>query len=265
MLMLHLGQMDNANRTILNALTVLTGNVEGEIWDTHVKTVPRGLNTTIHKVLGTSPSEILFGYEPRSADAFLLSELKLQVDRTEFDSVREQALECTSQAQDGQMEPNDAALIAVEAKELPKRPKVLAFFPGPGQEEKVRTRLGKAKPRPKSGRLDSPEPENRGGGQILAYSIDEASYGKLRQEQDLKKQKMPLRVLQANLQHCKAATAELAVLRGNFDVALIQEPWVNKGKVMGLGGLGELIYDRTSDHPRSCILTNHGLNILPAN
>ncbi|KAL7741799.1 hypothetical protein ACLKA6_012027 [Drosophila palustris] len=48
---------------------------------------------------------------------------------------------------------------------------------------------------------------------------------------------MSLRLLQINLNHCKAASAAL-LLRlagGGADIVLIQEPWVLGGKVSGLG------------------------------
>lgn len=74
-----------------------------------------------------------------------------------------------------------------------------------------------------------------------------------------------LRVLQANLQHKKAATATLCriLMEGNIDVALIQEPWLYKGKVGGLGeARGELIYDYNSDNVRACIFVKTELHAL---
>lgn len=73
-----------------------------------------------------------------------------------------------------------------------------------------------------------------------------------------------LKILQANLRHSRAASAVLTLRMRDFDVALVQEPWVSKGKIMGLGGIGgELIYNRTSEHPRTCIIVKKGLEILP--
>ncbi|KAL0868096.1 hypothetical protein ABMA27_008734 [Loxostege sticticalis] len=47
-----------------------------------------------------------------------------------------------------------------------------------------------------------------------------------------------LRYVQANLQHCIAATAILAreLTANKYDIALIQEPYLYKGEVKGLGG-----------------------------
>ncbi|KAJ8956469.1 hypothetical protein NQ318_010783 [Aromia moschata] len=48
------------------------------------------------------------------------------------------------------------------------------------------------------------------------------------------------------------------------DVALIQEPWINRGKIMGLGGIGgELIYSRSTAALRTCILVKKHIKILP--
>ncbi|KAJ8940772.1 hypothetical protein NQ318_000865 [Aromia moschata] len=37
-----------------------------------------------------------------------------------------------------------------------------------------------------------------------------------------------IRILQANLQHSRAASAALTVHMRDFDVALIQKPWINR-------------------------------------
>jgi hypothetical protein len=48
------------------------------------------------------------------------------------------------------------------------------------------------------------------------------------------------------------------------DVALIQEPWTYKGAIKGLGEVGgELIYSKSTQHPRTCILAKKGFCILP--
>ncbi|KAJ8915263.1 hypothetical protein NQ315_014770 [Exocentrus adspersus] len=63
-----------------------------------------------------------------------------------------------------------------------------------------------------------------------------------------------IRVVQVNLQHSRAASAALSVLMRDFEVALIQEPWINKGKIVGLGPVGgELIYCRSSEIPRDLV------------
>ena len=50
----------------------------------------------------------------------------------------------------------------------------------------------------------------------------------------------------------------------NCDVALIQEPWTYKRAMRGLKEVsGELIYSRSTQNPRTCILIKKGFQILP--
>lgn len=71
-----------------------------------------------------------------------------------------------------------------------------------------------------------------------------------------------LRVVQINLHHSRAASAALCKLMEGIDIALVQEPWVVRGKVCGLGPKGELIYSRSSERPRTCIWIREGINSL---
>ena len=49
----------------------------------------------------------------------------------------------------------------------------------------------------------------------------------------------------------------------NCDVALIQETWTYKGEIKLLKEVGgELIYSRSIQHPRTCILVKKGFRIL---
>ena len=112
------------------------------------------------------------------------------------------------------------------------------------------------------------------GGLTLTYSIDEASFGALRANQfkafyGLAKVAFRvlmegIRVLQINLQHSRAASAALTRTMGDYDIALIQEPWVSRGKILGLSGInGELIYSRSTKTPRACIIAKNNVKILP--
>jgi len=48
------------------------------------------------------------------------------------------------------------------------------------------------------------------------------------------------------------------------DAALIQEPWIYKGEIIGLKEVGgEVIYSRFTQHPRTCILVKKSFHILP--
>ena len=59
---------------------------------------------------------------------------------------------------------------------------------------------------------------------------------------------------QINLQHCKAASAELSrrFSLNQFDIGLIQEPYIFKDKVKGLD-LGDIVYFPSGSKPRTCI------------
>ena len=77
---------------------------------------------------------------------------------------------------------------------------------------------------------------------------------------------MGLKVIQANLQHKKAATSNLArkFKAEDFDVALIQEPWVVKGRVAGLAECGgKLLYCSNQEQvPRTCMLVSKRVSLL---
>jgi hypothetical protein len=50
----------------------------------------------------------------------------------------------------------------------------------------------------------------------------------------------------------------------NCDIALIQEPWTYMGEIKGLKeGGGELIYSRSTQNPRTCILSKKDFRIMP--
>jgi hypothetical protein len=80
----------------------------------------------------------------------------------------------------------------------------------------------------------------------------------------MKRESQRLRVLQVNLHHSRAALAALCVVMKNSDVALVQEPWTYKGVIKGLNEVGgELIYSRSTQHPRTSMLVKKGFRILP--
>ena len=63
-----------------------------------------------------------------------------------------------------------------------------------------------------------------------------------------------LNVLQANLQHAKAASAEIQkkYAEGSFELGLIQEPWIHKNKIAGLNIKNcKLVYDKSADTLRA--------------
>jgi len=75
-----------------------------------------------------------------------------------------------------------------------------------------------------------------------------------------------LRYVQINLQHCRNACDSLLTLmiQNKIDIALIQEPWIDKARVKGLNHKDfTLIYKiplEETGKPRSCILVSKNLN-----
>lgn len=55
------GQVERFNRTILDALSTKCHGKNENTWDEHVGDIQLGINTTINKSTGKSPSELLFG------------------------------------------------------------------------------------------------------------------------------------------------------------------------------------------------------------
>jgi hypothetical protein len=76
---------------------------------------------------------------------------------------------------------------------------------------------------------------------------------------------MPRKVVQINLQHARTASVVLSrrkVTEG-LDIALIQEPWALKGKIMGLGSAGRILYHAGGTRPRAGIVLNKNINLMP--
>ena len=74
-------------------------------------------------------------------------------------------------------------------------------------------------------------------------------------------------IVQINLQHCKAASAELSrkFAQDNLEIALIQEPYIYNNKVVGLNSVGDVIYQPGNQKPRTCIVIRRDLNYLTLN
>lgn len=84
------GQCERYNRTILASLAALNGDREDDNWDGHVKTVQRGLNSTVNKAIGTTPSEALFGTKLRNvSEAIILNEIQDELDYVDLRQLRE--------------------------------------------------------------------------------------------------------------------------------------------------------------------------------
>jgi len=64
-------------------------------------------------------------------------------------------------------------------------------------------------------------------------------------------------MVQINLQHCRAAASVLCKLLSEYEtvIALVQEPWIRKEKILGLNTKGiNLFRGCLTDHPRTCVL-----------
>lgn len=73
-------------------------------------------------------------------------------------------------------------------------------------------------------------------------------------------------MVQINLQHSRKGTATLCrtLEELHTGICLIQEPWVVRGKVQGLGGKGSLwSFGNTSGPPRACVLATRNIKGSP--
>ena len=78
---------------------------------------------------------------------------------------------------------------------------------------------------------------------------------------------MVIKILEANIHHSRSGTINLSrkFLTENIHLALIQEPWLIRGKINGLRGTkGRLIYD-INNNARTCILIDKEIEAFPLN
>ena len=74
-----------------------------------------------------------------------------------------------------------------------------------------------------------------------------------------------IKIVQVNLQHNKAATAIMAkgLKDGKFDIAIIQEPYIYKEAIRGLGGTNGIVYTGSSKDARTCVYIRNGMDAWP--
>lgn len=75
-----------------------------------------------------------------------------------------------------------------------------------------------------------------------------------------------IKFVQINLHHAKGASAVLSrrFAKESIDIGLIQEPWVNDGRVLGCSSFNcKLLYDDSQSKPRTAILVNRRINFVP--
>lgn len=85
-------QVERFNRTVLDALSTRTHGKNENTWDEYVGDIQLGINTTVNKTTGKSPSELLFGCKLVTASENILSEvideISERVDENDLISLR---------------------------------------------------------------------------------------------------------------------------------------------------------------------------------
>ncbi|XP_073836127.1 uncharacterized protein [Musca autumnalis] len=79
------------------------------------------------------------------------------------------------------------------------------------------------------------------------------------------RRQQPLRIMQINLHHCKAAAAELllALKKSEVDIVLIQEPYLYKNKVAGLNDSNYTTFATSNgDKVRTCVVAKKSLKLI---
>lgn len=132
-------QCERFNRTILSSLAAMAGGSEDDEWDVHVKAVQRGLNGTKHKVLGTTPAEVLFGCTSRSVpESILLNELQGELNRTDLAVLRSKIADKVAADQAVQKKRFDAKRYVARVYEVRDLVTVVkSNFSATGESEKL--------------------------------------------------------------------------------------------------------------------------------
>lgn len=82
------GQVERFNRTISDALSAKCHGGNDNIWDEYIGEVQLGINTTINKTTGKSPSELLFGCRLMNASENILADVITETtERIEGDAL----------------------------------------------------------------------------------------------------------------------------------------------------------------------------------
>lgn len=83
------GQCERVNRTVLDALATTSAGSAEDTWDEHVKRVQSAINNTTNRSTRSTPSKLLYGFQPRGmADAVLLSAIQETLDEVDLDEIR---------------------------------------------------------------------------------------------------------------------------------------------------------------------------------
>lgn len=114
------GQVERYNRTVLSALTSTNHGKPDNVWDECISEIQWGLNNTINKGIGKTPSEALFGMRLVGTPDFML-QLNIQdelgeTSSTNIETIRNEVSQHITQAQTKQKERFDRSRKKVNFK-----------------------------------------------------------------------------------------------------------------------------------------------------
>lgn len=97
------GQVERYNRTILDSLTAQNLREDEKNWDNMIGRIQWGLNNTVQKTIGRSPSEVMFGTEMNSEFNPVLNEITKETrEISSLPSIRREVKSRIEKAQDAQ-------------------------------------------------------------------------------------------------------------------------------------------------------------------
>lgn len=106
------GQVERYNRTILNSLKAQNLNLDERVWDEQVGRVQWGLNNTIQKSTGKTPSELMFGMQMNGEINSNLKEIILETQqKNDLGAIRQEVKDKLDQEQQKQKEYYDQGRI----------------------------------------------------------------------------------------------------------------------------------------------------------
>nr|XP_033333276.1 uncharacterized protein LOC117224434 [Megalopta genalis] len=107
------GQCERLNRTLLSSLAATCAGEAEDKWDDKVKQVQSAINCTTNRTTRKSPTQLLFGFKPRSlAGAKLLAEIQDTLDQLDLQEMRGAAKAATDADQERQKKRFDAKRYA---------------------------------------------------------------------------------------------------------------------------------------------------------
>ena len=103
------GQCERMNRTVLSSLAATCAGDAEDSWDEHVRKVQSAINSSSNRTTRMSPTQLLFGYKPRSmADARLIASIQDTLDQIDLQEMRAAAKTFTEAEQLDQKKRFDA-------------------------------------------------------------------------------------------------------------------------------------------------------------